>query len=51
MIIINWDFVSGKEVSFIEGMNQVNNFETNVLHFFCWDYLGTKKCGNYLFQQ
>lgn len=40
MIIINWDFVSGKEVSFIEGMNQVNNFETNVLHFFCWDRIG-----------
>lgn len=44
MIRINWDFVSGKEVSFIEGKQQQNNFETNVLNFFCWDYLGTKNC-------
>lgn len=40
MITINWDFVSGKEVSFAEGISQRNNFETNVLHFFCWDRVG-----------
>lgn len=42
MIRINWDFVSGKEVSFIEGrahLSRGDEFQTNVLNFFCWDYL------------
>ena len=42
MIFIHWDYVNGTELSFIEGRNQYidgKGFETNVLHFFCWDYL------------
>lgn len=51
MITINWDFVSGKEVSFIEGRAQRKNFETNVLNFFVGIILAQKNVGNYLFQQ
>ena len=42
MIFIHWDYVNGTELSFIEGRNQCidgKGFETNVLNFFCWDYL------------
>lgn len=34
MIIINYDFVSGKEISYGEGIEKKDNFETNVLTFF-----------------
>ncbi len=34
MIIIHYDFVNGKELSYIEGRNKKDNFETNCLDFF-----------------
>lgn len=55
MITINYDFVSGKELSYIEGLEQKDNFETNVLTFFCFDQLEkdidvkvVKKNGDYI---
>lgn len=42
MIFIHWDFVNGTELSYIEGKARFRDgfgFETNVLNFFCWDYL------------
>lgn len=55
MIIINYDFVSGKELSYVEGCEKKDDFETNVLTFFCFDQLENgvdvkvvKKNGDYI---
>lgn len=55
MITINYDFVSGKEISYGEGIEKKDNFETNVLTFFCFDQLEenidvkvVKKNGDYI---
>ena len=37
MITINWDFVDGTELSYIEGLNRKDNFTTNCLEFFHMD--------------
>ena len=41
-IIINFDFVSGNELSYLEGLNSKVAFETNCLEFFCFDYPNSK---------
>lgn len=57
MITINFDFTTGKEISFIEGKNTYNanpklSFQTNVLTFFSFDYdcevKVLKKDGSYI---
>ena len=50
-ITINFDFVSGKELSYIEGLESNVDFETNCLEFFCFDYpnaKAVKKNGSYI---
>lgn len=37
MIIINYDFTTGREISYIEGILLNDNFETNCLDFFSFD--------------
>lgn len=37
MIIINYDFVDGSEVSYAEGVELKDNFTTNCLDFFSFD--------------
>jgi hypothetical protein len=37
MIKIHFDFVDGTEVSYSEGLDLKDNFNTNCLDFFCWD--------------
>ena len=34
MITIHWDFTDGTELSYIDGLNSVDNFTTNCLEFF-----------------
>lgn len=37
MIQIHWDFVDGTEVSYVEGLERKDNFNTNCLDFFTTD--------------
>lgn len=37
MITINFDFTTGNEISYQEGLLKKDNFETHVLDFFCFD--------------
>ncbi len=37
MIVINYDFVDGTEVSYVEGLKLKDNFTTNCLDFFSFD--------------
>jgi hypothetical protein len=52
LIIINYDFISGNEVSYIEGKKLKDDFETNVLDFFNFDIkpnvVVLKKDGSYI---
>lgn len=53
MIIINYDFISGNELSYVEGLEAKDNFETNCLDFFSFDNLKydvkvLKKDGSYI---
>lgn len=35
MIIINFDFTTGNEISYLDGLDKQDDFETCVLDFFC----------------
>ena len=37
MIVINWDFTTGSEISYIEGLQKKDEFETHCLEFFNMD--------------